>query len=271
MTDLDRRSFLKSLGVASGATTLAPMVPLWAQQQDIGTAATETPTQPGGTPPGVATKEAPGTAQAYVFFKPEEARFIEAAVARLIPTDDNGPGATEAGVANYLDKQLAGAWGAGERLYRSGPWHAGLPTQGYQLPFTPAELFRNGLRAIENDLRENAKTSFTELSAEQQDDYLRLLEAGKKDLDGIPSAVFFASLWQMTLEGFFGDPVYGGNKGMVSWELIGFPGAYANYYHLVDQHGIKFNRKPMSLAETAQGQILVHPDIPAYQGAKERR
>jgi len=57
------------------------------------------------------------------------------------PAEENGPGALGAGVANYLDKQLGGAWGAGERLYRSGPWQAGTPSQGYQLPFTPAELF----------------------------------------------------------------------------------------------------------------------------------
>src|SRR3954471_10384210 len=85
---------------------------------------------------------------AYVFFNPAEAAFIEAAAARLIPPDELGPGAVEAGVPNYIDKQLAGAWGAGERLYRGGPWHPGSASQGYQLPFTPAELFRNAIRAI---------------------------------------------------------------------------------------------------------------------------
>jgi gluconate 2-dehydrogenase gamma chain len=78
----------------------------------------------------------------YQFFNAAEAQFIEAACERLIPADESGPGALGTGVPNYIDKQLGGAWGAGERLYRSGPWQPGTPTQGYQLPFTPAELFR---------------------------------------------------------------------------------------------------------------------------------
>ncbi len=84
----------------------------------------------------------------YLFFNDEEAAFIECAVARLIPKDDQWAGALEAGVPNYIDKQLAGAWGAGERLYRNGPWQPGTPSQGYQLPLTPAELFRTALGAI---------------------------------------------------------------------------------------------------------------------------
>jgi gluconate 2-dehydrogenase gamma chain len=75
---------------------------------------------------------------AYVFLNGEEAAFIEAAVARLIPADDKWGGAIEAAVSTYIDRQLAGAWGAGERLYRSGPWKPRSPSQGYQLPCTPA-------------------------------------------------------------------------------------------------------------------------------------
>jgi gluconate 2-dehydrogenase gamma chain len=50
---------------------------------------------------------------AYVFLNGEEAAFIEAAVARLIPADDKWGGAIEAAVPTYIDRQLAGAWGAG--------------------------------------------------------------------------------------------------------------------------------------------------------------
>src|SRR5271168_1805132 len=88
----------------------------------------------------------------YQFFNKEEAAFIEAAVARLIPADEQWGGAIEAGVPNYVDKQLGGAWGAGERLYSSGPWQPGTPTQGYQLPYKPAELFRTALGAINKEL-----------------------------------------------------------------------------------------------------------------------
>jgi gluconate 2-dehydrogenase gamma chain len=199
----------------------------------------------------------------YVFFSTEEAAFIEAAVSRLIPADEQWPGALEAAVPNYMDKQLAGAWGRGERLYRSGPWQQGTPTQGYQLRFTPAELFHTALAAINQELAK-AGTPFWTMNPDQRDAYLRSLEAGGKDLDGVPSDVFFAALWAFTVEGFFSDPVYGGNRDMVAWRMIGFPGAYASYYDLVDKHGIKIDRPPMSLAEDAHGHLHANPGILAY-------
>src|ERR1700738_815844 len=198
----------------------------------------------------------------YLFLNSEEAAFVEGAVARLIPDDDQWPGAIQAGVPNYIDKQLAGAWGAGERLYRSGPWRPGTPSQGYQLPFTPAELFRTSLAAINKELA-HAGTPFARMSSDHQDAYLVHLESGGKDLGGVPSNVFFEHLWECTLEGFFSDPVYGGNRDMVAWRMIGFPGAYASYYDVVDQHGIKIDRPPMSLAENALGHVHVDAGIPA--------
>lgn len=198
----------------------------------------------------------------YLFLNSDEAAFIEAAVARLIPADDKWGGAIEAGVPGFIDKQLAGAWGAGERLYRSGPWQSGAQSQGYQLPFTPAELFRTAVEAINKDLAQ-AATAFNKMRPEQQDAYLNILEAGGKDLGGVPSDVFFAHLWGCTLEGFFSDPVYGGNRNMLAWRMIGFPGAYASYYDLVDQHGIKIDRAPVSLGEDVHGHMHINPGIPA--------
>jgi gluconate 2-dehydrogenase gamma chain len=198
----------------------------------------------------------------YLFLNSDEASFVEAAVARLIPEDDQWPGALKAGVPNYIDKQLAGAWGVGERLYRSGPWRPGTPSQGYQLPFTPAELFRTSIDAINKELAQ-ARTPFSTMGLEQQDAYLARLETGGKDLGGVPSNVFFEHLWECTIEGFFSDPVYGGNRDMVAWRMIGFPGAYASYYDLVDQHGIKFDRAPMSIGEGPHGGMHVNPGISA--------
>jgi gluconate 2-dehydrogenase gamma chain len=212
---------------------------------------------------GATGQPAPGTQQAtYIFFNADEARLIEPAVERLIPADENGPGALDAGVPNYIDKQLGGAWGAGERLYRSGPWQPGAPTQGYQLPFTPAELFRHALRAVNTDLSKRGQ-AFGKLSPADQDAYLKSLQTGKFDLNGVPSNIFFESLLEMTIEGYFSDPVYGGNKDMVAWRMIGFPGAYASYYDLVDKYGIDYRREPMSMAQDAAGMIHVHPNIPA--------
>jgi gluconate 2-dehydrogenase gamma chain len=246
MSNLSRRSFVKSIG----ATSLATAAPLAAAP--LLAAADPAVSQP--HPP--AAHEEP----LYLFFNAEEADFIEAACERLIPGDEVGPGALQAGVPNYLDKQLGGAWGSGERLYRSGPWRQGTPSQGYQLPFTPGELFHTALRSIHAEFKDGA---FKDLPSEQQDAYLKSLEAGGKDLDGVPSPVFFQMLLQMTVEGFFSDTVYGGNKDMVAWKMIGFPGAYASYYDLIDKHGVKLEREPMSLASDRHGMIHVHPNIPA--------
>jgi gluconate 2-dehydrogenase gamma chain len=243
---ITRRLFVSSMGAASIAPAAA-LLP----------------------PPGAAAGERAGSAQpadlkpTYTFFNSAEAQFIEAACERLIPADELGPGALGAWVPNYLDKQLGGAWGSGERLYRSGPWIAGTPSQGYQLPFTPAELFRTALSAINRTLQARG-SPFRDLSPESQDEYLRALAKGGPDLDGVPSEEFFALLLSMTVEGFFSDPAYGGNHDMVAWRMIGFPGAYADYYDAIDRHGVKFEREPMSLAEDGRGHLHPDPNIPAH-------
>lgn len=233
--DISRRGLLKVTGAALGSGALL---------QSATTAAAARP-------------------PAYSFFNAHEAAFVEAAVARLIPADELGPGALEAGVPEYLDKQLGGAWGAGERLYRGGPWQAGSASQGYQLPFTPAELFRNALRAVAADVQQKHGGGFAALAPADQDAYLKSLQDSEQDLGGVPAAVFFQSLLSMTIEGYFGDPAYGGNKDMAAWKMIGFPGAYAEYYDLVDQHGLAYTRAPMSLAESGAGHIHPDPNIPA--------
>ncbi|HET9156436.1 MAG TPA: gluconate 2-dehydrogenase subunit 3 family protein [Myxococcaceae bacterium] len=187
--------------------------------------------------------------KALTFFSPLDAAFIASAVSRLIPADELGPGALEADVPVYIDRQLSGAHGGGDRFYRSGPWQDGSPSQGYQLRFTPAELFRTALPALHAHVRAQHRTDFSKLSAEKQDDYLKALQKGGIDLAGVPSQLFFARLWALTVEGFFADPAYGGNKDMVSWRMIGFPGAYGAYYELVDQHGLALKREPQSLAD----------------------
>jgi gluconate 2-dehydrogenase gamma chain len=251
VADMTRRSMLKATG-AIGASLLS-----------AGSGVSAATVQGGvNSSSGAAHTMPDAPSITYIFLNREEAAFIESAVARLIPVDSKWPGALEAGVPNYIDKQLAGAWGTGERLYRSGPWRPGTPSQGYQLPFTPAELFRAALGAITADLS-RAGTPFAGMDSERQDAYLRHLEAGERDLGGVPSDVFFAHLWQCTLEGFFSDPVYGGNRDMTAWRMVGFPGAYASYYELVEQHGIAVDRAPTSLAEDAHGHLTMNPAIPA--------
>src|SRR6266446_5451319 len=132
MAKVSRRDAIKTLGAAA-LTAGLPLAGVAAQEHATASPA-RTPSAGSGAAPGAAAGSPPTT---YLFFNSEEAAFIEAAVARLIPADEQWGGAIEAGVPNYIDKQLGGAWGAGERLYRSGPWQPGTPSQGYQLPFTP--------------------------------------------------------------------------------------------------------------------------------------
>jgi gluconate 2-dehydrogenase gamma chain len=234
MDRISRRTFLK----AAGAGVAAPAVSASAIAQ--------------------APRAAVQHAVAYTFLNPHESAFLEAAVARLIPADELGPGALEAGVPHFIDRQLGGAWGAGERLYRGGPFREGTPSQGYQSPFTPAELFRKAMRAIDDDLATRG-TPFARLAPAEQDAYLAALQKEKRDLGGVPSGVFFESLVEVTVEGYFSDPAYGGNRDMLAWEMIGFPGAYADYYELVDQYNVPYRRKPISLAQGGRGEIHVHP------------
>lgn len=217
MSDPARRRLLRSL--VAGAALPAATVPAVA------------PAQVRAEPP-------------WTFFAAREAAFVRAAVDRLIPGDAH-PSASQAGVVDYIDRQLAGAFGRGTRLYMQGPHAPGTPQQGYQLPFAPAQVYRASIEAIGAQLGEGG---FERLDAAAQDEVLERLEAGESMLGPIPSAVFFETLLANTIEGYFADPAYGGNRGMAGWRMIGFPGAYAQFVQWVDRHGIRFDRPPMSIA-----------------------
>jgi gluconate 2-dehydrogenase gamma chain len=165
------------------------------------------------------------------YLNPSEVEFLTAAVDRLIPTDATGPSASEAGVVVFLDRQLAGDYGNGAHFYLEGPWQTGTASQGYQSRFTPAQFYRHAIPAIEQAVAriQNGKT-FKELAAPAQDSLLKQMEAGHLKLDGpIGSKPFFTMLLQNVLEGYFSDPIYGGNKDAAAWKMIGFPGAHYDY------------------------------------------
>ena len=198
--------------------------------------------------PGTADAPRPVDAGPYQFFTPEEAAFIEAATARLIPADDLGPGAREAGVPTFIDRQLAGSYGRAETWYMLGPWLPGEPTQGYQSRLTPAQMYRFALKALDDHLRQKpAGKRFAELSGEDQDATLSSMETGKIDLPGVSVTAFFEVLLQNTIEGFFADPLYGGNRDMAGWRMIGFPGARYDYRDFVAKHGQPFPLPPVGI------------------------
>jgi gluconate 2-dehydrogenase gamma chain len=183
-------------------------------------------------PPGV-------SGSGYVFFTPAEVTFIDAAVGRLIPQDPVGPGGVEAGVTFFLDRQLAGKFGQGDHFYLGGPWPRGTVEQGYQSRFNPAQLYRAAIAAIDKYVASTFSASaFSTLLAEDQDKVLQGLESGAITLgDGVDSKTFFAMFLQNTKEGYFSDPIYGGNKDMGAWKMIGFPGAHYDYKEWVTRHG----------------------------------
>jgi gluconate 2-dehydrogenase gamma chain len=175
----------------------------------------------------------------YLFFTPTELTFIEAAVARLIPSDPVGPGALESNVPFFLDRQLAGKFGRGDHYYLGGPWPKGTPEQGYQTRYSPAQLYRAAIAAIGKYVGATFNGAlFSKLETSNQDTLLKGLESGEITLDeGVDSKSFFAMLLQNTKEGYFSDPIYGGNKDMGAWKMIGFPGAHYDYKEWVARHG----------------------------------
>ncbi len=247
MDSLSRRDLLKVAGVAGAAATV-PMARSDAQQ----TQAAVHPPDQNAAPIGH-NSQSNGHHEILFFFNDEEAKFIRAAVDRLIPGDDQWGGAEAAGVIYYIDRQLAGAYGAGARMYLDGPWDADAPPQqGYQLKHTPADLYRLGIAEARGYIKgAHDGKEFWDMSPDDMDKVLTGLETGQIELPTVPSPVFFETLLANTVEGYFSDPAYGGNRDMVSWRMIGFPGAYAQYAGLVDQYDFEYTREPLSLATSA--------------------
>jgi len=182
------------------------------------------------------------------FFTSDEAEFIDAAISRLIPNDELGPGAKEADVALFLDRQLAGPFGKASSWYMHGPWSKGERTQGYQSRMKPAELYRAAIKAIDAHCTGKfGGKKFSALTPDQQDQVLSGLEKGDITLKGADAKTFFKMFLQNTIEGFFSDPIYGGNRDMVGWKLIGFPGAHYDYRPYVEKHGQKLNMPPVGI------------------------
>lgn len=189
----------------------------------------------------------------YRFFNSAEVAFVEAAVDRLIPDDEEWPGALWAGVPSYIDGQLAGAYGQGARFYAAGPWAQGLPSQGYQLPLNPSQIYRTSLTALQREL-DARRLDFAQGAPDARDAFLREVEEGRIDCGGFPSSVFFETLLANTIEGYFADPSYGGNRDMVGWRMIGFPGAYAAYLQIYTHHGMRFEQEPIAMGDAARQQ-----------------
>jgi gluconate 2-dehydrogenase gamma chain len=163
------------------------------------------------------------------FFTESEALIVEAVTSRIFPADATGPGAKEAGVVIYVDRQLAGPYGRDRYRYTQSPFEEGGPEFGYQGKANPQETYREGLKNLQD---------FDKLSPEHQDERLKQIE----------SSHFFSLLRQHTIEGMFCDPMHGGNADLVGWKLTGFPGPRMDNRDDVDKHyGEEFRPSPVSL------------------------
>ena len=186
----------------------------------------------------------------YTYFTPFQVAIVGAAAARIIPTDENGPGATEAGVVGFIDRQLASDYGLAGRRYDLGPFAKGAPTQGDQSGLSTRDRYRLGINGMDAYARRLYGAGFAAVGPAEQDRILTDIEAGRADgFDGVDPRAFFELLRYHTVAGFFADPVRGGNRDLVGWKLIGFPGAQVSYTAWITRYGVPFDGPYRSLGE----------------------
>ena len=227
----DRRSFLKGAVAGSAAAVTGALPQSVAAQQRAPAAAAAAP--------------------AYAFLNLEEQAFIEAVVDHMVPADEHSPKGTDIGINVFIDRALAGSWGKGARLYMQGPWKQGHPNQGYQLPLTPAELYRAGIPAVNAWCVKTYGKSFDKIMESEREQFLLAWQAGKVTFEGGPPArVFFGMLYQNVVQGMFSDPIHGGNRDKAGWKMIGFPGIIAVHYQNVEKYRDKrYTAEYVSIAD----------------------
>src|SRR6188472_4248643 len=165
---LGRRDFLKGAVVGGAAAATVSLPPNAEAQQ-------------GASPAAAPDAASPG----YSFLNLEEAAFVEALVDHMVPADDLTSKGTDIGINIYIDRALAGGWGKGERLYMQGPWKVGVPSQGYQLPLTPAQLYRAGIAATNEHCRKTyGGRPFDRLTEAQREEVLQGLSYDRIEFAG---------------------------------------------------------------------------------------
>jgi gluconate 2-dehydrogenase gamma chain len=184
---------------------------------------------------------APAGGVGYQTLSLDEAAFTEALVDHMWPKDQLSTSGTELGIATFIDRQLAGAFGQGDRLYMQGPFRKGKPQHGYQLPLTPADHYKVGISAASAACRKRFNRSFDKLAMGEREQFLQDLVGGKIMEGSLSLAAWFNGLVYPLFErGAFADPIYGGNRDKAAWKMIGYPGLPAVY----NQDIVRFRGKP---------------------------
>lgn len=251
---LTRRAFLKGTGLVATATAVTAGCDVIAPEPTTNTVPLRVPVAQQDPAVPLPPAQVPEASNALKFFTPPEAQLVEAITARILPGTPEDPGAREAGVLYYIDGLMAHRTGFAEGTYRQPPFaetygeDEGPPTDrrgdfdvvwvsdaeieryGYQSLLTPAEVMRLGLAAVERYTQERFQKRFADLTEAQQDDIVgAMLDGDATGFEPLSGEVFFHVLRRLTSEGMFSDPVYGGNRDLVGWKLIGYPGAQRAY------------------------------------------
>jgi gluconate 2-dehydrogenase gamma chain len=230
----ERRSFLKQAGLAGVASLTSLSL---SAETAAAAPATPKPEPPAGT---------------YMSLGPDEAAFIEALVNVLCPADEFSPSGIDCGLATYIDRQLAGPYGQGDRRYLRGPFKHGKPELGLQLPLTPEQFCKAGIAAVNMACTRDHGKSFDQLPPASAESVLREIEAGRMTDVRVPLASWFNDIiYPLFNEACFADPMYGGNRDAVFWKMIGYPGLPAT--HSVDM--VRFRGKAYPGAKTPKSII----------------
>lgn len=174
-------------------------------------------------------------AQPWAFLTNDEAQFLAAMADVFIPEDDH-PSASQAGVIDYIDLQMATGYGQGKGLYLEGPFAQGTPQQGYQLPMTPSHMLRAGLTFVRQG------TDLVAMAPQDRAGWVKDLSERDDMLGDVPAQTFFNEVLSLSNEGYFADPIYRGNYDYAGWRMVGFPGAHAYFTERVGDN--KPTRQP---------------------------
>jgi gluconate 2-dehydrogenase gamma chain len=209
-----RREFLKKMGITVGAVALSGGLGKLAVNASDTTSTTTTPT--------------------LKYFTQEQFAIVEAAAERIFPVTEEGPGAKALGAAFFIDGQMAGPYGSNARMYTGGPF-GGTSTQGPQTALNKKDIITRGITALENYSQTTYGKSFIDLDVQTQDSVLQKCVDNQIPIDGINSRAFFNLFRNLTIEGLYSDPIYGGNKNMDGWRMKRHPGHQESYRSIIDK------------------------------------
>lgn len=242
--DVTRRDFLKTTGIAAGTLVGGGVIGGVIGYNAKKSGGTE---QAGKDTAGEEVAEKAANRGLMFFENKHEFDILSEATERIFPEDDLGPGAIGLHVPYFIDNQLAGSYGINAADYTMGPHFVGEPTQGYQSHLNRGEIFKQGIKKIEEESQKRFSETFTKITDEQKDEILTDFQQDEVKMRGITAGYFFSLLRSATLEGAYSDPLYNGNHNMEGWRMKGFPGHQMSFLEDIEEEGFKVI-EPQSLS-----------------------